>query len=85
MDNEFDLSNVIVPDWPLEVDFGDWIIDHPDCDTVYERISGSSNILVYAYASDKSGNDILRDLRDRNYSGKKILQGVSENGIRQLV
>ena len=85
METVLENTGVCVPDWPIEVDFGEWIINHPDCDAIYERISGSSNILIYAYAMTRSGNDALRVLRDQQFSGKKILQGVSERGIRQLV
>jgi hypothetical protein len=79
------MSHISVPEMPMEVDFGQWIIDHPGCDTIFERIAGNGHILVYAYATSDEGNDMLHTYRDERLSKMKILQGVSADGIRQLV
>lgn len=78
-------SDIFVYDYPVEVDCGDWIVNHPDCDTVCEQIGSGSIMLVYAYATSKSGNKPLHIYRDNNLSDKKILKGVSMDGIRRLI
>ena len=85
MSTNIDMSNISVPETPMEVDFGQWIIDHPGCDTIFERIAGNGHILVYAYATSDEGNDTLQIYRNEKLANMKILQGVSADGIRQLV
>lgn len=82
MDTAIDMTNIMVPEIPIEVDFGDWIISHPSCDTVIEEIQGSPKVLVYAYATSEDGNKALHLYRDRELSGMEISKGVSERGIR---
>ena len=78
-------ENITVYECPIEVDGGEWIVKHPECDTVFEQIGGGSVILVYAYATSKKGNDSLRAYRDEKLPDKYILQGVSMDGLRQLI
>ena len=79
------IKNISIPEQPLEEDFADWILNHPDCDTIFEKINGSSNILVYAYALNDDGNDDLLTVRKQRFPEKELLQGVSQRGLRQLI
>ena len=85
MNTAIDMSNIEVPELPIEVKLGDWIISHPDCDSVMEDIEGSSHVLIHAYATSKAGNRPLHAFRDANMPGKEITKGVSANGIRKII
>ena len=85
MDAVMSVENISVYEYPVEVDCGEWIVNHPDCDTVCEQIGSGSKMLVYAYATSKKGNEPLHAYRDKNLSNKKILKGVSIDGIRRLI
>lgn len=77
--------NIKIPNTPLVVNLGEWIIEHPDCDSICERIDANHNYLIFAYASQKSGNQDIKKLRDERFSDKKILMGVTADGIRGLI
>lgn len=85
MNTDIDRANINVLDQPIKTDFGQWIIDHPDCDTIFDKAETSSVIIIYAYATSKKGNSDLHLYRDTHFTGKKILKGVSLDGIRKLV
>ena len=85
MDSVIETENICVYDYPVEVDCGEWIVKHPECDTVCEQIGAGSIMLVYAYATSKEGNESLHAYRDKKLSDKKILKGVSMDGIRRLI
>ena len=85
MDTKIDMTYIMVPELPIEVDLGEWILNPPDCDTVLDDIQGSSHSLVYAYATNEDGNDELHRYRDKNLPGMEILKGVSSYGIRKLL
>ena len=78
-------ANVVIPEYPITVNLGEWVIAHPECDSICERIGTGPNYLIYAYATGKEGNGDLEDLRDEKFSDKKILEGVSLDGIRRLI
>ena len=78
-------SKVVIPEYPITVNLGEWVIEHPECDSICERIGTGPNYLIYAYATDKDGNGDLEELRDEKFSEKKILEGVSLDGIRRLI
>ena len=83
MTNTMQNSKVVIPEYPITVNLGEWVIEHPECDSICERIG--PNYLIYAYATDKDGNGDLEELRDEKFSEKKILEGVSLDGIRRLI
>ena len=85
MDTVTEKKDIVVLDFPIEANYGQWAIDHPECDTVYEQIGTSSTILVYAYSLSKGGNKNLHRYRDEFLEGKKILMGVSLDGIRSII
>ena len=68
--------DIAMPDKPITVNLGKWIIEHPECDSICERI--------YAYALSKEGNAQLQALRDEKFVGKKILMGITMNGLRRI-
>lgn len=78
-------TNLIIPTIPEDVDWAEWVINHPDCDTICEDISTGKKIRVFAFAKTKDGNAELRRYRDLKYPGMKILKGMSRYAIAGLV
>ncbi len=78
-------DNIMIPDFPIEANYGQWAMEHPECDSVAEQIGTGTTILIYAYATSKDGNKTLRVCRDRMFTDKKIFKGVSLDGIRTLI
>ncbi len=33
-----DMTYISIPDFPIEINYGDWVIDHPECDSIMEMI-----------------------------------------------
>ena len=79
------INDIIMPDNPLSVDFGKWILEHPECDAIIEQIGTGPIMLVYAYSISKGANRELRRIRDERFKDKEILKGVTMDGIRNLV
>lgn len=79
------VDDIEILEYPLEVNYGQWAIDHPECDTIYEQIGTGSTILVYAFALSKKANSLLVKYRDKHLQDKKILMGVSLDGIRSII
>lgn len=80
-----DMNNISVPDSPIEIDMGKWVINHPDCDAIFDIIEGGPVIIVYAFSTAKEGNRPLHAFRDMKFSGKRILKGVSKDGVAKLI
>ncbi|MBE5832194.1 MAG: hypothetical protein E7306_10705 [Butyrivibrio sp.] len=70
-----DMTYISIPDFPIEINYGDWVIDHPECDSIMEMIGTGPIMLVYAYSTSNEGNKELRLLKDARFSDKKILMG----------
>ncbi len=83
--DSIDMTNISIPEFPIQIDFGDWVKMHPDCDSIMEMIGTGPIMLVYAYATSKAGNKALNQLKKQKYADKKILMGVSKDGISRLV
>ncbi len=84
-DNAIKTENVIVPEFPIEANYGQWAIDHPECDSIVEQIGTGPIILVYAYSVSKSGNKELELVKNSAFPDKEILMGVTLDGIRSLL
>lgn len=80
-----DCIGVSILDKPMEVDWGKWLLEHPDCDTVYEDVKIGEIIRVYAFSVSKSGNVELERIRNQRFSGKKIMKGLSSSAIAGLI
>lgn len=74
-------ESITVLDKPMEVDVGEWIFSHPDCDSIVEFIIGKQSMFVFAYAKYESGNDELQKYRGLFMPEKRILKGVSRYAI----
>jgi hypothetical protein len=85
MKNTADLAEVAVPESPITANLGEWIIGHPECDSICEKIGSGPDYRIYAYSLSKRGNEALQTLRDERFVGKKILMGVTMDGIRRLI
>ena len=79
------IADVEIFEYPVEANYGQWAVDHPECDSIIEQIGTGPIILVYAYATTKVGNEELRGVRDKMFPDKEILMGVSMDGIRGLI
>ena len=79
-------TDIIIPDYPIETNYGQWAYDHPECDTIMKLIGTGPIMLVYAYSGSKHANKELRRLRDERFADKRILQGVPRYGdIREVI
>ena len=78
-------NDIVVLESPIEVDTGEWIENHIECDTVVENISQGIRMLVYAYADSPEGNISLKKFRDEKMKGKKILKGLSRYAFTSFI
>ena len=75
-------EGIMVYDPPKIVDMGDWIVEHPECDFVMERLPDDwQNIRVFAYAVDKEHNDALLTYKENNLDDKRLVGGVPASGF----
>jgi hypothetical protein len=79
------VTDVVVPEFPIETDYGNWAIEHPECDSIIEQIGTGPIILVYAYATSHEGNKTLMRIKEQKFADKEILMGVTLDGIRRLI
>ena len=70
------MRNIVVPEAPIEADYGEWAFLHPECDTIMQIVGTGSTILVYGYAKRAEGNRELRAYRNAFFPNLKILKGV---------
>lgn len=68
---------------PQTIDTGKWANEHLDCDAIIDN--HGSTIVVYAFTLDPKYNSSLSDYRKQKYNNKKILRGISSNGLNSLV
>lgn len=85
METFMEKENISVYDFPIEVDGGEWIENHPDCDTVCEQIGAGAGLLVYAYATSKKGNEPLHVYRDKYLPDMNILKGISKEAVQGFI
>ena len=68
---------------PKEVNTGQWLEDHLDCDTIADY--NGSTIKVYAFTLDPKYNFALKGYRKRNKLDKQqLLKGISSDGLNSL-
>ena len=77
--------NIIVLDYPEEVNFSEWSFEHPECDCIIQQIGTGPKAMLYAYSKSKAGNEELRIYRNKYLEGYEILVGLSENAISSLL
>ena len=80
-----DESNIEVLQEPIEADYVQWAIEHPECDSIIEHIGQGATMRVFAYAITKAANRALRDYRNKYLSDKRILVGMTKDGISSIV
>ena len=78
-------SSIVICDPPQEVNYGSWLFEHPDCDTIVQHIGTGPIMLVFAYSLSKEGNEELMSYRNYHMPEKTILAGVSADGIRSIL
>ena len=78
-------DGIIVLEKPVKVDEFEWLIAHPNCDTIEEMIPGTHTMYVYAYSKPGVCSFDVFDFRDREYPGKEVLMGMTPEGIHDLV
>lgn len=79
------ITGIMVYKKPRRVSFGEWVISHPECDSICERRDTTPNVYIHAYAKNKSHNATLKAYRDRYLPGKSILRGIPADGINSIV
>ena len=72
MNDIIETRDINILDNPVEIDYGKWIIEHPECDAVFDKTASDPIILIYAYATSKKGNKALRLYRDVNFKREGI-------------
>ncbi len=85
MNNSVISDSIVVPEYPIEADYGQWLMEHPECDLIADHIGTGTKLLIYAYATSKEGNKALRLCRDEKFDGKTIFKGVSVDGLSTLI
>lgn len=79
-------SEIVVPERPIESDWGEWLLAHPDCDAIYGGLEmPEQKITVFAYATSKKGNPELEKYREKFFSDKKILEGLNANAVGGII
>ena len=67
---------------PQEVDAGEWMESHLDCDTIMDDLG--QKLLVYAYSREPRYNRALEDYHKLKYSRHLILKGISSDGLNSI-
>lgn len=80
-----DLNDIAVLEDPIKMDLGEWILAHPDCDTICDETGEDGEIRIYAYSLNKAGNRMLMLVRNEKYTDKRILGGLSKDAIGLFV
>lgn len=70
---------------PIEANWSQWLVDHPDCDTICEDVETGETIRVYAFASSQEGNRELGEYRNLQLAGIPILKGLSSYAIAGII
>ena len=72
---------ITVLDKPLKVDIMEWVFQHPDCDTIYEKSGDGQKIYVFAYSNSKEGNQVLLKYRDEKMKEKRLMAGMEYDAV----
>lgn len=80
-----DYSNITILEDPIEANWGDWLVAHPDCDTICEDVKTGERIRVFAFSKSLEGNRTLKQYRNQSLLGKKILKGLSSDAIAGII
>ena len=69
-------------DSPKTIETGAWANEHLDCNAIIDF--NGNTIVVYAFTQDPKYNSLLGVFKQEKYNTKKILRGISSNGLRGL-
>ena len=78
-------DSITILNEPMEVNWGDWLMAHPDCDTICEDVEVGERIRVFAFSKTSKGNKDLKAYRNEHLSGMQILKGISSYAIAGIV
>lgn len=78
-------DKITVLNAPIEADWGTWLLDHPDCDTICEDVIVGKVIRIFAYANSSAGNVELKKYRNDIFRDKKIIKGLSKNAVLGII
>ena len=68
---------------PQEVEAGQWMADHLDCDTIID--DHGKKLLVYAFVVKPEFNFELEKLQEKKYKSQYILKGISSDGLNSII
>lgn len=64
---------------PQEIDAGEWLEEHLDCDAIVDDLG--TRIVVYAYTLDPDYNGALSEYQREKYTDRFVLRGISSDGL----
>ena len=67
---------------PQEVDTGEWMENHLDCDTIMDDLG--QTLLVYAFTREPQYNLELENFQQKKYGKHYILKGISSDGLNSI-
>ena len=85
MSRVIDDNSVEVLECPIDISLGDWAIEHPECDAIYEPIGNGPMIRIFAFARSHDGNAELKKTRAMKFETKRILKGMTYDGISGII
>lgn len=79
------IKGIMIYKKPRKVTLGQWVMKHPECDSICERRDTSPEIYIHAYSKSESHNSELKAYRDRYLPDKVILRGIPADGLNCIV
>ena len=78
-------EEITILEHPIVAEYIQWVIDHPECDTIIEHIGNGPTMRVFAFAQTKTANKALRRYRKEHFPDKRILMGMTKDGISSII
>ncbi len=77
------VDGILFLDQPTEVDLGEWMDEHMDCDSFIIKNDNPLKLTVVAVSTDKKYNPNLEKLRSQYKGG--ILRGLTSQEVNTIV
>ena len=78
------MEGIVILDSPVEVNAVEWLIQHPECDTIVNPFGNEPDVFVCAYAKSWEYNGDLEKLWKSKYKGKELLGGITREAAAHL-
>ncbi len=78
-------EEITILEHPIVAKYIQWVIDHPECDSIIEDTDTGDTMRVFAFAKSKSGNKALHRYRNEHFPNMSILIGMTKDGVNSIV